>query len=167
MTASNTTQNNDPTHDHLAWSIILDFANGTISSLVEAENRLRTHLGSRFDFLQWKPAFDEVFKAEDDVSSAIAAVNELREKALTDHVNRQPISISQQRPLLPELNCAESGLMQAVNDLRERKRIRGTQPTLEELLNPLTEKEVGESPYRYPGGDDEIIEEVKQHQFMA
>lgn len=124
MTASDTTRNNnDPTHDHLAWSIVLDFANGTISSLVEAENCLRTHLGSRFDFLQWKPAFDEVFKAEDDISSAIAAVNGLREKALTNHVNKQLVSISQHQSLLSELDHAESGLMQSVNDLHKRKHI--------------------------------------------
>jgi hypothetical protein len=36
-------------------------------------------------------------------------------------------------------------------------------PTLEELLNPDGEDEIGDSPHRFPGGDDEILAEaVKQ-----
>ena len=50
--------------------------------------------------------------------------------------------------------------MNSVSILQEWKRIQGTAPTLEDLLNPIEEKEVGDSPYRFPGGDDEIIAEV-------
>ncbi|KAG8215398.1 hypothetical protein J3R82DRAFT_9000 [Butyriboletus roseoflavus] len=53
--------------------------------------------------------------------------------------------------------------MQAVDNLHGLKRIQGTCPTLDDLLNPAAEMEVGDSPFRYPGGDDEIIAEVKRN----
>ena len=47
--------------------------------------------------------------------------------------------------------------MQAVNELKCRKQIVGTAPTLKDLLNPIQEHEIGESPYRFDRGDKEII----------
>ncbi|KIK79182.1 hypothetical protein PAXRUDRAFT_16465 [Paxillus rubicundulus Ve08.2h10] len=35
-------------------------------------------------------------------------------------------------------------------------------PTLEDLLNPSAEQEIGDSPFCYPHGDADIIKEVKQ-----
>ena len=46
----------------------------------------------------------------------------------------------------------------------QRKWIQGTCLTLEDLLNPVEEREVGNSPYRYPGGDAEIVADVRQEQ---
>ncbi|KAG8220791.1 hypothetical protein J3R82DRAFT_2226 [Butyriboletus roseoflavus] len=73
----------------------------------------------------------------------------------------QSISPESTHPLSLELKQAESELMQAVKKLHAHKCIHGTWPTLEELLNPVKEKEVGNSPYHYPGGDEEIIAKVK------
>jgi hypothetical protein len=36
----------------------------------------------------------------------------------------------------------------------------GTPLTLEDMLNPIEEKEIGESSYRFKGGDDEIVDRV-------
>ncbi|KIK76213.1 hypothetical protein PAXRUDRAFT_170629 [Paxillus rubicundulus Ve08.2h10] len=65
-------------------------------------------------------------------------------------------------PLHPELSQVKSEFMQAVDSLHDQKHIWGTKPTLEELLNPIEEKEIGDLPYRYPGGDTDIIEEIKK-----
>src|SRR5882762_4573876 len=46
--------------------------------------------------------------------------------------------------------------------LKHRNRIHGTVPTLEDLLNPVEEQEVGKHQYRYPGGDNEIVKEVME-----
>jgi len=46
--------------------------------------------------------------------------------------------------------------------LKHHNRIHGTVPTLEDLLNPVEEQEVGKHQYRYPGGNDEIIKEVME-----
>jgi len=50
--------------------------------------------------------------------------------------------------------------MNTVKDLQHRKRIRGTAPTLEDLLNPIEEDIIGCTGLEFPGGDDEIIAEV-------
>ena len=51
--------------------------------------------------------------------------------------------------------------MGCVDELWKRRRLR-TRPTLEDLLNPIEENEVGDSPYRFPGGDEEIIAEAQR-----
>jgi hypothetical protein len=58
------------------------------------------------------------------------------------------------------LSTAERDLENVVQDLVRRKRIIGTTLTLEEMLNPLEENEVGESTYQFEHGDDEIIAKV-------
>ena len=50
--------------------------------------------------------------------------------------------------------------MHAVNSLQQRKHICGTAPTLEDLLNPIEETEIGHSDYRFLGGDNEIVAEA-------
>jgi hypothetical protein len=54
----------------------------------------------------------------------------------------------------------EKELMSSVEELVKRKRIIGCPPTFEELVNPIEEREVGDSPYRFEGGDAEIVAEV-------
>ncbi|KIK95389.1 hypothetical protein PAXRUDRAFT_140745, partial [Paxillus rubicundulus Ve08.2h10] len=148
----------DATQDPAAWSIVLDFANGTINSLPVAKNHLHAHLGTQFSFPQWKPAFDAIFGAEEDTSRAVFAVNKLWMQALASASTDTVPSA----PSLPSLKHAETQLMQAVDDLHSRKCIRGTQPTLEDLLNPTAKKEVSNSLDHYPGGDIDIIKEVKE-----
>ena len=161
MPADGTTTHNALT-DPVAWEIIAAFANGT-ATLPETEKKLSTHLGDHFSFPQWKAVFDEVFKCDDDICAATAAIETLKKHHLTPRPHpTQAQPSTQVQPSLPELDHAENELMKVVDDLYERKRIRGTCPTLEDLLNPAGEREIGYSPYRYPGGDDEIIAEVKR-----
>ena len=47
-------------------------------------------------------------------------------------------------------------------ELEKHKRITGAAPTLDDLLNPVQEKEVGDSPFRFPGGDVDILAEVRR-----
>jgi hypothetical protein len=153
----------EPTADPIAWDVMIAFANGTISSMPEAETKLAAHLGNRFSFPQWKTAFDTIFQFEGDESAATDAIKALKEQAVTHHTSRQQVHAPPSTRLsLPELDEAENQLMQAVDDLCVRKHIRGERPTLEDLLNPEEEKEVGDSMYRYPGGDADIIAEVKR-----
>ena len=162
---STSESSSDPITNPAVWQII-DFAANKICSLPQAEEQLGAYLGGRFSFLQWKPAFDEVFKAEGDASAALEAVEALKSKVTVRHLTQLQAEI--QDPMspnlsLPELESTELELMQVVDELHRRRRIIGTRPTLEDLLNPVEEKEVGHSPYRYPGGDNEIIEEVRKH----
>jgi hypothetical protein len=59
------------------------------------------------------------------------------------------------------LRKLEIELMDAVKDLQKRKRICGTAPTLEDLLNPV-EDVIGRTGLEFLGDDDEIIAEAIQ-----
>ena len=147
--------------DNGAWGILQEFANGTISSLPQTESRLEVHLGDRYRFIDWKPAFDAVFAAEDDVGKAISAIETLEKQARTETTTAPTIpSPTPPRLALNQLTMLENDLMECVTKLGDRKRIRGTCPTLEDLLNPVEEREIGESDFLFPGGDGEIIAKV-------
>ncbi|KAG8214511.1 hypothetical protein J3R82DRAFT_9568 [Butyriboletus roseoflavus] len=134
-----------------------------MTTLPETEEKLSAHLGDRFSFPQWKAVFDEVFQCEDDVCAATAAIETLKKSHLTIRPPRTPSTQPSTRLLLPELDRVEKELIQAVDNLHGLKHIRGTHPTLDDLLNPAVEMEVGDSPFWYPGGDNDIITEVKRN----
>ena len=147
--------------DNGAWGILREFANGTISLLPQTESRLQVHLADRYRFIDWKPAFDAVFAAEDDVGKAISAIEDLEKQARTVTPTAPTIPSPTAPRLAPnQLTTLECGLMECVTKLGDRKRIRGTRPTLEDLLNPVEEREIGESEFCFPGGDGEIIAKV-------
>jgi hypothetical protein len=56
--------------------------------------------------------------------------------------------------------------MDSIEELVKHKRIIGPPPTLEDLVNPIEEQEVGDSPYRFEGGDAQIIAKVR-HEMAA
>jgi hypothetical protein len=58
-------------------------------------------------------------------------------------------SATQTPTRIPQLENLETELVNAVTELKARKRIVGTPPSLEDLLNPIEEKEVGDSPYAF------------------
>ncbi|KAF9220328.1 hypothetical protein BS17DRAFT_769405 [Gyrodon lividus] len=98
---------------------------------------------AKFNFREWKAAFDEILKAEDNESAAVAAIEALKEKAITHHTHVPVPLLTHQshHPSLPELERAKTELMQAVNSFCKQKHIQGTCPTLKDLLNPSEEKE--------------------------
>jgi len=61
-----------------------------------------------------------------------------------------------------QLQAIENDLINAVDQLKKCKRIFRTPLTLEEMLNPVEEREVSDSPYRFEGGDAEIIAQVQK-----
>ena len=46
------------------------------------------------------------------------------------------------------------------HDLKQCKQIIGTPLTLEEMLNPIEDREVGDLEYRFEGGEDKIVDQV-------
>ena len=57
--------------------------------------------------------------------------------------------------------------MDSIDDLVKRKQIIGPPPTLDDLVDPIEECEVGDSPYRSEGGDAEIVAEVLHEMAVA
>ena len=66
-----------PLCDTGVWAIIKSFAQINDAALSVVKNRLKDHLGTRYEFDDWKPAFDAVLQAKDDSDAALAAVNNL------------------------------------------------------------------------------------------
>lgn len=154
-----------PLRDPAAWKIIEEFAAGEGDiTLPQTIDKLQAHLGNAYRYEDWKPAYEAVFNAEEDTIAALNAVQALAEQAQHQQAegrgSTESASEMDPQPSIAELTKLETDLMDAVEDLYQRKRIRGGRPTLEELINPSEENEVGDSPYRFPGGDDEIIDTV-------
>jgi len=157
----------NPTHplkDPKAWDIIRGFAEGNDISLPDTLSSLESHLGDRYVYADWKPAIDAVFTAEDDTLKALDALEVLRAKANPQSSPNNNTATHNKTlattPIIPQLTAFETDLMESVAELHRRRRIVGTVPTLEDLLNPIQEREIGDSPYRFPAGDDDIVAEV-------
>jgi hypothetical protein len=56
-----------------------------------------------------------------------------------------------------QLERAEKDLLDAVQKLRERKRVHGEPLSLDEMLDPVDERQIGKSEFDFPGGDDKIV----------
>jgi hypothetical protein len=57
--------------------------------------------------------------------------------------------------------------MDSIDNLVKQRRITGPPPTLEDLVDPIEEHEVGDSPYTFEGGDAEIVAEVLHEMAVA
>jgi hypothetical protein len=149
-----------PRADSGAWDIIRAFATSEMT-LPEAEERLKKHLGERYNTCDWHPALDAVMDAEDDTSRAQEAIHHLASKSqLPRLVIKLPRRLEGHESSVSQIVDVEKELMSSVEELVKRKRIIGCPPTFEELVNPIEEREVGDSPYRFEGGDAEIVAEV-------
>ncbi|KAJ3574251.1 hypothetical protein NP233_g1893 [Leucocoprinus birnbaumii] len=138
-----------------SWDIIREFAT-TPMTMPEAQDKLRKLLGEGYREEEWIPAFDAIFHAEGDVDRALDAIDQLV-NASNKAQSQTPAQLVQKPKQLQEL---EKELLEHVGELQARRRM--VPLTLEEMLNPVEERQVGESEYRFEGGDDEIIRIVKE-----
>jgi hypothetical protein len=141
-------------------------------TLPAAEEQLKTHLGNQYNAQDWQPTLDAVMSAEGNVIQAQEALAQL--SSITQlprlmirlpplaQVQSHPTSISDS-----QIIEAEKDLMNTVEELVKRKQIIGPPPTLEDLVDPIEERETGDSPYRFEGGDAEIVAEVQREMAIA
>jgi hypothetical protein len=129
-------------------------------SLPEAETHLEQHLADCYANTDWRPALKAVMDAEGDIATALKAVGTLA----TTASRRTGLKIRiPARPKIPtQVTTLEIELMDSVGGLKSRNRILGEPPTIEELFDPVEEREVGDHDYKFPGGDKEIVEEVRR-----
>lgn len=159
-----------------AWAIIRSFATSNLR-LPQVEEKLRDLLGSAYNGALWKPAFDIVFTIEGDkdIRRALKELTKLEASSIIQlPATTSPQSIDQSAPSVPaapitpslaysrQVEQLEKDLIDSIQDLKRRKRIRGEPVTLEEFLNPEDERKIGEGEYEFPGGDDEIVEQAKR-----
>ncbi|KAG2143163.1 hypothetical protein BD769DRAFT_1636819 [Suillus cothurnatus] len=103
----------------------------------------------------------EVMDAEGDIATALEAVDTLAATAS----QRTGLKIRiPARPKIPtQVTTLEIELMDSVGGLKSRNRIFGEPLTIEEILDAVEEREVGDDcDYEFPGGDNEIVEEVQR-----
>ncbi|KAL5521948.1 PDC2 [Sanghuangporus sanghuang] len=139
-----------------AWEILRNYAHGLIETVPMVEEQLRTCLGESYKSDDWMEAIGAILHTEDNVLTASELVENLRSAALTQTNS----SLVNTTPVISQLQHAEENLMASVDDLKRRRRIHGTAPTLDELLNPVEEqKDYGGETHLFQT-DKEIIAEV-------
>ena len=132
-------------------------------SLPGAESRLQAHLGNRFVDSDWRTALATVMEAEEDTEKALQAIVGLRKAAIARsglklRIPARPTNTVAAKSQQPSL--VEEDLMGKVELLKSRNRIFGEIPTVEELLNPVEEREQ-EEPVT-DGSVKGIIEHVRR-----
>ena len=147
-----------PAHaDPGAWAIVHQFATASDMTLLQAEMALQQHLGTRYITDHWNPALKAVMDSEGDVMQAVNAVEKLAAAAC------QRTSLVVKIPALskpPQLEALERDLKDSVANLKDRNRIFGQPLTLDELLDPLEEKENLDTEAAVFEDDQAIIAEV-------
>jgi hypothetical protein len=133
-------------------------------SLPDAEKNLQTHLGERYTDSDWRPALKAVMDAEGDAEMALNAIDALMHAA--SRRTGLKIRIPAVCPRPEQLTSAEVELMQSVDNLKARNRIFGKLPTVDELLDPAEERDMGEFS-AFEGGDRAIADEVRREIAVA
>ena len=137
-------------------------------TLPEAEESLKKQLGDRYIAHDWKSALDAVMNAEGDILQAQEALHKLvSECQLPCLTIKLPRKSPPESAATPKIIEAERELMESVGELVKRRWIIGSPPTLEDLVDPAEEHEIGDSPYRFEGGDAEIVAVVQHEMAVA
>ena len=154
-----------PTHaDPHAWSILRDFATNDSMTLPMAENQLQQLLSDSYVDEHWRAALTAVMDAEGDTEEASAAAKKLA--AAATHRTGLVIKIPALRARPLQLAGAEEEILESVKNLKDRNRIFGTPMTLDELLAPREETEIGKERYQFEDDEAAIVMEVK-HQMAV
>ncbi|KAJ7790055.1 hypothetical protein B0H14DRAFT_2626414 [Mycena olivaceomarginata] len=125
-------------------------------TMPQAQEELKKRLGEHYVEADWIEALSAIQVCEEDIELSLEKVEKLVEAA--QHVPQLTIKIS----AASQIEVLERRLESLVVELKERKCIIGTPPTLEEILNPPEELEIGEDMFTFEGGDAEIVATVQQ-----
>ena len=127
-------------------------------TLPQAEEKLSVHLGDRYVAKDWYPAFKAVMDAEGDV---IKAQKALREISLACEHPKLTIKVPAQRACPTRLASAKKAIIDSVQRLKDRNRIFDELPTIDDIIDPVDEREdVEDSPHIFPNGETGIIKQV-------
>ena len=122
-------------------------------SLPQAKDALTDLFGAGYIEETWVPALTAIMDAENDASLALEAINKIR----------TPLKAPSACATTTQCAALEADLAESVQNLKERKRIFGRVPTLDELLDPVEEQEVGEPMHAFEG-DEDIVAQVHREQ---
>ncbi|KIO03181.1 hypothetical protein M404DRAFT_76952, partial [Pisolithus tinctorius Marx 270] len=156
-----TTSYPSPMADTRAWMVVRTFAMLEELPLPNAERQLHDTLGNHYLATDWDPVLKIVMDAENNISKALEGLDMFTLRIFGCHLTQLTLSHTPQITATPaQLSNVEKDLSAAVNNLKQHKRIIGSPLTLDEMLNPVEEEEVGDSDYSFEGGDKAIIAQV-------
>ncbi|KAF5350334.1 hypothetical protein D9758_012795 [Tetrapyrgos nigripes] len=142
-----------------AWGIMRAFLL-TSMTRPDAEKQLLDVFKDAYDETRWLPTLNEITETEPD--SDLTPLLEKIETHLKNHSTvRHTAPASSTAPVSSDLTATEKELLEHVQELRARNCIHGRMLTMEEMLNPVEENEIGESEYRFgEKAVEKIIEKV-------
>jgi len=123
----------------------------------------KERLGNRHNESEWNEPLDSVLRAEDNIDAALAALDAFRNKWAPDG----PSGLCEVATITNEHKKVEEELLDLLTQLKDRRCINGQLCTLDEVLDPEEEREIGEIPYGFGGGDAEIVGMVQQEMELA
>ncbi|KIK96720.1 hypothetical protein PAXRUDRAFT_770069 [Paxillus rubicundulus Ve08.2h10] len=126
-----------------AWAFIHQFSSSNSMTLPQAEDLLKEHLGTQYSAQDWGHALKVVMDAEGDTESTSEAV-EVLTSAACPHMGLI-IKVLVLTIKAPQLDLLEQSLLQSMDELKAHKCIIGAVPTINKILDPFPEKEIGES----------------------
>ena len=147
------------------WDLVVEFA--TNSWLIpEAHSALQEHLGDQYIASKWNEPLHSASGAEGDVNAALAAVNAWCNKWAphsTSEAPDNPSDLCEVATIPNEPNSVEEELLDLVAQLKARKRIIGKPCTLDEMVDPIEERGIGECLGSLEGRDldSEIVDMVQ------
>ena len=118
-----------PFSDHGAWDILRQFASSDMT-LPQAEEKLLVHLGDRYKDADWHPVLKAIMDAEGDITKSQEAVQAF---AVTCERQKLVIKLPARQPR--QVVALEKDLMKSVEELKTRKRVFGSLPSLDALIN--------------------------------
>jgi hypothetical protein len=122
-------------------------------TLPEVHHHLMERLGDQYVASDWDGPLDAVLQEEDDVEAALASLGALKGKLGVDSPT------SSRHAITEECVELEGNLEELISELKMRNRIFGAPPNMDELLDPVEERQVGQI---FEGGDVEIIARVRK-----
>jgi len=138
------------------WDMVVQFATNSWS-LPEVHSSLQEHLGDQYIASKWNEPLDSVSGAEGDAEAALAAVNAWCNQWVSDSAS----DLCEVTTIPDEHNEVKEELLDLVAQLKVWRRIIGKPFTLEELLDPAEEWEIGQCLNVVDSGDMEIVSMVQ------
>lgn len=154
------------------WQIVLDFATSDLS-LPMVEHELQELFGVDYDDEIYRPALAAVMEAEGDQQKASHAVKRLMPAPNTVTTSKASKAVRVVPSVLQsaQLSSAEDDLMATVKELKNRCCFRGPVPPIDQLVDPLSERQENESNEDLFADGDEglaaIVSHVRHQQAVA
>jgi hypothetical protein len=149
------------------WDVLMEWVSESWT-LPEVEARLKNRLGDRYRNADWNKAFDAVLSAENDVFQATENLRALRQsfQAIAEpnppktSLSAMPIDVTVP-PNEQQIKAVED-LARIIADLKDRRQIRGEPRDVDELIDPVQEREIGGLHDDFTGTDVEIVEKIQR-----